>query len=116
MTPVIEYLKLAPVLAVGIGALLGVLAEAVVPRAWRFTVQVCLAVLTLVCALAFTIGDWVHLQHTGGFQIGAEGAIAFDQTSYAVWTLLLVLGLGAVALAGERLAGQGSSSFAASGV
>jgi len=116
MTPVIEYLKLAPVLAVGIGALVGVLAEAVVPRAYRFLVQVCLAVATLAVALALTIGEWTHLEHVKGFQIGAEGAVALDRTSYAVWTLLLVLGLGAVALAGERLAGQGASSFAASGV
>ncbi|MCL2316731.1 MAG: NADH-quinone oxidoreductase subunit N, partial [Actinomycetia bacterium] len=112
MTPVIEYLKLAPVLAVVAGAVVGVLAEALVPRAHRFLVQAAIAFLTIVTALAFTIGTWVGKD----FQIGVEGSLAFDRTTYGTWALVLVFGLGAVGLAAERAAGLGSSSFAASGV
>ena len=112
MTPVIEYLLLAPVLVVSVGALLGVLAEALVPRGYRFIVQTVLALTTLAVALFFTAYGWIG----GGFKVGAEGSVALDPTTFGVWSLLLVFGLGAVVLAADRRTGQGASAFAASAV
>ena len=112
MTPVIQYMMLTPVLVVSIGALLGVLAEAFVPRAYRFVVQTALALTTFAVSLFFTAYAWIG----GGFTVGAEGAVAFDAPTFGIWSLLLVFGLGAVVLAADRQTGQGASAFAASGV
>jgi len=112
MTPVIEYLLLSPVLAVSIGAVLGVLVEAFVPRGARFITQTALTLLTVATAFVLTLYAWIDKD----FKLGAGGSVALDRSTFAVWTLVLLFALGAVTLAAERRAGQGTSAFAASAV
>ncbi len=111
MAPTLEWLQLSPLLVLLGGACLGVIVEAFLPRSYRYLVQVFVAAISVVVALGLTINLWV----AGGAPIvAAMGSIAVDGPALAFWTLLLVFGLGGVALFAERAVGQGSSAFASS--
>ena len=108
------YLTIAPLLAVAIGALLGVLLEAVVPRRARFVAQTWLAAAVIVVALGFTGRNWWDdtSRRLAGF-----GSVSVDTATVIIWAGLLVFGLGSVVLAAQRFAhapgtsGVGVSSF-----
>ncbi|MGV8847585.1 NADH-quinone oxidoreductase subunit NuoN [Tessaracoccus sp.] len=108
--PTIEWLLLSPMLVLLGGAALGVLVEAVVPRRNRYVVQVFLAMLSVIAALALTITNWVSAEAS----IVAMGSIAIDKPTYFFWSLLLLFSLGGVALFAERGVGEGQSAFASS--
>ncbi|MEO7588945.1 MAG: NADH-quinone oxidoreductase subunit NuoN [Arachnia sp.] len=108
--PTIEWLLLSPLLVLLGGAALGVLVEALVPRASRYVAQVALASLSIVAALALTITNWVSAEPT----IAAMGSITLDKPAYLFWSLLLLFGLGSLAMFAERSLGNGASAFASS--
>jgi NADH-quinone oxidoreductase subunit N len=86
--PTIEYGLLTPVFVIFGAACLGVLAEALVPRERRRTVQLFLTVLAILAALAATVADWA----SGSEAVVAVDSLALDGPTYFLWTILLVLG------------------------
>ncbi len=108
--PTIEWLLLSPLLVLLGGAAVGVIVEAIVPRRNRYVVQAFLAMLTVLAALALTITNWISAEPT----VAAMGSITIDEPTYLFWSLLLVFGLGGVALFAERTVGDGQSAFASS--
>ena len=110
MTAVIEWRALAPVLLVLVAAILGILAEAVVPKAQRFFAQVFLTVASIVAAAAFLVANW----RAGLGGPVAMGSMMLDGPTYFMWGALLVFGLGAILVFAERQLNGGVSAFAAS--
>lgn len=108
--PTFEWLELAPVLTVLFVACLGVVVEAVVPRAYRFVSQVSLTVLGLLVALVFACLNFIE----GKVGMLASGAIALDGPSYLMWGALLVFAVLSVLIFAERKLDNGASAFAAS--
>ena len=108
--PVIEYKLLAPVLLTFAAASLGVLGEAVLPRRWRFPAQVGLAFAAIVVAFGYLILNW----RRGNTGVLAMGSVTLDGPAYAAWASLLVFGLLALMVFGERQLGGGATSFTAS--
>ncbi len=108
--PTIEWLLLSPLLVLLGGAAIGVLVEAVVPRRHRYVVQVFLAVLAVLAALVLTVTNWISAEPT----VTAMGSITVDAPTHFFWSLLLLFGLGGVALFAERALGDGQSAFASS--
>ncbi len=107
--PQLEWMLEAPLITLLVGATLGVLVEAVVPRYYRYPVQTALAILVILVALTLTIYNWI----TAPFELVALGTFAMDGPAYFFWSLLLIVGLGGVALFAERTVGGGASAFAA---
>lgn len=108
--PTLEWMALSPLIALFLGACLGIALEAIVPRSYRYLVQTFTAALTLIVALVLLILNWT--QDT--FGIMAMGAVTLDGPAYFFLTLLLILGFGGLALFAERQVGGGQSAFAAS--
>src|ERR687897_86997 len=96
--PVIEYGLLVPVFVIFGAACLGVLVEALVPRASRRTVQLFLTVLAILVALAATVLNWA----TGDESLAAVQSLALDGPTYFIWTILLVFGGMSFLLFAER--------------
>ncbi len=109
-SPTFEWLELAPLLIVLVGALLGVLIEAAMPRALRFNSQIVLLVVTVVAAVAALVVNW-RLGSTG---ILAMGSISLDGPTYIAWGSLLVFGLLGILVFSERRLDNGATVFAAS--
>lgn len=111
--PHVEYALIAPVLIVSAGAVLATLAEALLPRRGRFTVQAALAAVTIVAALVDCVRVYRSLDPvTGGRgQISTEGALAIDGPGLITWGLLLVFALMSIALFAERRLESGLSAF-----
>ena len=108
--PTIEWALLAPLLVVFGGAVLAVVVEAFAPRSSRYVVQTSLASLTILgagTALALQLGDFEP-------QKLAMDTISYDGPTLVFWVLLLVFGLGGVALFAERGVSDGQSAFAPS--
>ena len=114
--PHIEYGDLSPVLILLGVAVVGVLVEAFVPRGRRYPVQVGLAVLGVVAALAAAIVVLVGLHpgsdHPKVGRIAAEGAFALDGPTLVTWCVVLVLTLLGVLLFAERRLDGGVTAFA----
>ncbi len=114
--PVIEYFELSPLILILAVACLGVLVEAFLPRGLRRTAQLWLAFLGIVVALALTVlvGTGLPVVEGGDARgvFGAGGTIAVDGPTTFLWGLLLVFGLGGVALFAERAVDSGVSAFA----
>jgi len=108
--PTFEWMPLAPLLAILLGACLGILVEAFVPRAYRYPVQVVLMIVTLLAAFGLLVANWV--QDAKGLL--AMGSVVLDGPTYVMWAALLVFGLLALLVFGERTLGRGVSAFAAS--
>ncbi|WP_306215315.1 NADH-quinone oxidoreductase subunit NuoN [Actinoplanes sp. RD1] len=94
--PDIDYGALAPMLILFGAACLGVLVEAIVPRARRHGVQLTLALLSLVAALVVVIVE----RNTRIVTIG--GAVAIDGPSIFLQGSILLLGIVSLLLIGER--------------
>ncbi len=108
--PTIEWLLLSPMLVLLGGAAIGVLVEALAPRRHRYVAQTFLAMLAILAALVLTITNWISAEPT----VAAMGSITVDAPSYMFWSVLLLFGLGSLALFAERTVGDGQSAFAAS--
>ena len=108
--PELEWMLLSPLLVLFAAACLGVLLEAVVPRDYRYIVQSGVAFIAVIAALGLTIINWIEGQQ----QLVAMDLLAIDGPAYVFWTLLLIAGLGGVALFAERGLGGGQSAFASS--
>lgn len=104
----VDWMLLSPlVVLLGVGCL-GIVIEAVVPRDARYMSQSALALLGVLAALGLTIANWLSEEPT----LTAEGLVAIDGPTYIFWSLLLIAGLGGVALFAERGLGNGQSAFA----
>ncbi|MFT4218203.1 MAG: NADH-quinone oxidoreductase subunit NuoN [Micropruina sp.] len=110
MTAVIEWRALAPVLLVLVAAILGILVEAMMPRAQRFFAQVFLTIASVAVAAAFLVANW----RAGVGGPVAMGSMMLDGPTYFMWGSLLVLGLIAILVMAERQLNGGVSTFAAS--
>ena len=108
--PTLEWRALAPVLLVFAAACLGILLEAVLPRHLRFVAQISLVIATVVASLAFLVINW-HAGYAGRL---AMGSITLDGPSYFAWGALLVFGVLAFMVFGERTLNGGATTFAAS--
>ncbi len=114
--PDIEYATLSPLLIVLGVAVLGVLVEAFVPRAYRFVTQVVLALAGLVAALVATVWVGSDLAEVGGDVVArggptAMGALSVDGPAVFTWGMLLVFGVLGVMLFAERRLDGGLSAF-----
>jgi NADH-quinone oxidoreductase subunit N len=118
--PKIEYAQLSPVLIVFGAAILGVLAEAFLPRRSRYTAGLALSVIGLAAAFASVVALAADGYASTKAHIAAMGAIAVDGPAlFLQGTILLVALVAAVTFAERRLepAAHGShiDSFAAQG-
>ncbi|MET9049755.1 NADH-quinone oxidoreductase subunit NuoN [Streptomyces rhizosphaericola] len=116
--PTIEYAQLAPVMIVVIGAVLGILVEAFVPRKARYHTQLLLTVVALAAAFAAVVSLAAGGYATTKAQIAAMGAIATDgPTLFLQGTILLVAVVAVFTFAERRLDptahGRKVDSFAA---
>lgn len=107
MTPVVEFGLIAPLLAVLIGALVSVLAEAFVPRGSRYWAQAIISLVTLVVALGYIIVQWT----SGSPAIAVMGAVSVDRTASFLWLLVTAFGLLSLLLFLDRQVGGGASAF-----
>lgn len=94
--PDINYAALSPMLILFAAACLGVLAEAVVPRALRHPVQLGLGIVTLIAALTMVIIE------RGTRIITIGGSVAIDGPTLFLQGAILLLGLVSLLLVGER--------------
>ncbi|GAA4620971.1 NADH-quinone oxidoreductase subunit NuoN [Actinoallomurus vinaceus] len=97
--PHLEYGRLAPILIVLGAAAVGVLVEALAPRAQRYGLQVLVSAVGLVAAFAWTIalglGDQPH-------HVAAMGAIGVDGPTLFIQGTILVLAIMSMLLIAER--------------
>lgn len=107
--PTIEFKLLGPVLLVFAAACLGVIVEAFVPRRFRFIAQMALVFASTLAGLGLLVLNW----RAGLGGIIAMGSVALDGPTYFMWGSLLVFGLLAFMVFGERRLNGGASSFAA---
>ncbi|GLZ15176.1 NADH-quinone oxidoreductase subunit N [Actinomadura sp. NBRC 104425] len=107
--PHIEYGQIAPILVMFGAAVLGVLVEAFVGRAWRYPVQLTVAFVGLIAALLGTI----KLAFDKPFHVAAEGALGVDGPTLFVQGTVLVLALVSLLLIAERRQGHFAAQAAA---
>lgn len=108
-TPSVEYGELSPILIVLGAAVLGVLAEAALPRHLRRTVQ-------LVLALVGTAAAFVAVVALAGTDaLAAQGSIAVDGPTLFMQGSILVLAFTAFLLFAERGIDHGRDAFAPAG-
>ncbi|MFF8438403.1 NADH-quinone oxidoreductase subunit NuoN [Streptomyces bacillaris] len=100
--PTIEYAQLAPVLIVVIGAVLGILVEAFVPRKARYHTQLLLTVVALAAAFAAVVSLAAGGYATTKAQIAAMGAIATDGPTLFLQGAILLVAVVAVFTFAER--------------
>ena len=102
--PQIEYALLSPFILIFAGACLGVLVEAVLPRAVRLTAQLVVVFASIVAALFMTLRSWL----VGTDTLAAVGSVALDGPTYFMWALLLVFGAICFLLFADRTTENGS--------
>jgi NADH-quinone oxidoreductase subunit N len=95
-SPEIAYGPIVPLLIVFGAALIGVLIEAFAPASKRRTLQIAVASLGLLGALASTVSL------AGTHELVFSDAIAVDGVSLFLWGTLAVLGLASIFLLSER--------------
>ncbi|MDR1386279.1 MAG: NADH-quinone oxidoreductase subunit NuoN [Propionibacteriaceae bacterium] len=113
--PTIDYVRLLPFLIVMAAACLGVLVEAFVRRAWRHEVQVGLALVALVCALAVIVTGWGSDALGLADPIGPDqlvGSVMVDGPTQVFWLMLVLFALLSVCLMAERRVYAGRNAFA----
>ncbi len=114
--PAIQWVTLSPLIIVFMAAVVGVLVEAFVPRAQRYAVQVGLALLAMVGALAASVVVFWRLSPSGEEaelgRVVAAGALAADGPAVYSWILLSILGTLSVLLFAERKVESGVLTFA----
>ena len=106
--PTFEWFALSPLVVVLAGACVGILLEAFLPRAHRFWAQLLLMAVTVLAAIALLIVNWVD----GTRGVLAMGSVVLDGPTYVMWVALLVFGLLAMLVFGERALDHGRSAFA----
>jgi len=89
--PSISYSGLSPILIVLGGACLGVLIEALAPRAQRYVSQLTVTVATLVAALIAVVALHDRSQSTVSGALAVDGATLFIQGTILVMAVLSVL-------------------------
>ena len=105
--PKLECSLLAPLIIVLVGACVGVLLEAFVPRHRRRDAQTVIAGLSMLLALVSVLITW----GSGTRQVAALGSVVIDGPTLAAWSGLLVFGGMALVLFAERRVGAGQSAF-----
>ncbi|WP_375500568.1 NADH-quinone oxidoreductase subunit NuoN [uncultured Jatrophihabitans sp.] len=118
-TPSVAYSALSPIFIVLGAALLGILAEVVVPRADRFAVQVGIALAGLaasVVCVALLHGTSITTPSPRGTNTAFAGALAIDPAGLFIQGTVLVLAVMAVLLMAERSVDIGSPIVASSAV
>jgi NADH-quinone oxidoreductase subunit N len=108
--PSVSYHALAPILIVLGAALVGVLAEAVVPRAERYTAQMAITLGGLAAAMVSVV--MLH----GTSETTVAGALAIDAGGLFIQGSVLALALMSVLLVGERSVDVGSPIVASAAV
>ncbi|GLF97471.1 NADH-quinone oxidoreductase subunit NuoN [Streptomyces yaizuensis] len=102
--PEIEYAQLAPMLIVVGAAIVGLLAEAFLPRRLRYPTQVGLTLTALAAAFAAVVGLAEAGYGTSKVNIAAMGAIAIDgPTLFLQGTILLASVVAVLTFAERRL-------------
>jgi NADH-quinone oxidoreductase subunit N len=99
--PSIEYRSILPMLIVFGVAVAGVLVEAFMGRAGRFTVQLVLAIGGLIAAFVSVVGL------AGDHQIVAAGAVAIDGPTLFLQGTILLLAIPGILAMGERSLDRG---------
>ncbi|MDT4947055.1 MAG: NADH-quinone oxidoreductase subunit [Pseudonocardiales bacterium] len=108
--PSVSYHALAPILIVLGAALVGVLAEAVVPRAERYTAQMAITLGGLAAAMVSVV--MLH----GTSETTVAGALAIDAGGLFIQGSVLALAIMSVLLVGERSVDVGSPIVASAAV
>lgn len=104
--PQISYWALSPMIVLLVGAFVGVLVEAFVPRPRRHLTQVVVALATVVlsfAALVLMTGDQI------GVTVG--GTVVVDELTRFFQGTLLVLGLLGLLVMADRLGGETADAF-----
>ncbi|MDT5077595.1 MAG: NADH-quinone oxidoreductase subunit [Mycobacterium sp.] len=99
--PSVEYGLVSPMLIIFGVAVLGVLAEAFLPRSARYPTQLVLAIGGQLAALGAVVTEAVKLGSTRG-QFAVVGAIAIDKPALFIQGTLLLVGLLSTLLIAER--------------
>jgi NADH-quinone oxidoreductase subunit N len=107
--PTFEWQELSPILVLLTGAVLGIVVEGFVAKAYRNLLQVSLFSLTVVASGGLLVLNWM----AGRMGVFAMGAIALDGPSYVVWAAELLFGGLGILVFAERRLGQGASVFVA---
>ncbi|MBD0322813.1 MAG: NADH-quinone oxidoreductase subunit NuoN [Aldersonia sp.] len=104
--PSIEYGKLSPMLIVFGAAVLGVLFEAFLPARARYASQLGLTLAGLVAAFVAVLFVTADLQPNGALHLGGEvvavGSVAIDGPTLFLQGTILLVGVLATVLIGER--------------
>jgi NADH-quinone oxidoreductase subunit N len=118
-TPSVAYVALLPIFIVLGAALLGVLAEALVPRAERFGVQVTITLGGLLAAgisVPFLHNKTLTTPSPRGSDVFFRGSLAVDKAGLFIQGTILVLAIMAALLIAERSVDVGSPIVASSSV
>jgi NADH-quinone oxidoreductase subunit N len=108
--PPVEFGKLSPMLITFGAATLGILVEALVPRAGRYRLQVGLALVGIAAAF----GAVLALAKTS-VQVVAQGSVAMDGTTLFLQGTILVIAFVGFLVVAERKTDQNQDAFAAQG-
>ncbi len=108
--PHIDYAAISPILILLGAACLGILAEAFVPRRWRYVTQLVIALVAEVAGLIVVIGLAGRHLLTAGNALAVDGPALFLQGS------VLVLGILSTLLIAERTVESGGSFVAQASV
>lgn len=108
--PHINYAAIAPMLILFGAAAVGVLVEAFAPRSRRYPIQLGLGLVALVAALVTVVLE------AGTHELVVSGAVAIDGPALFLQGALLVLGMVALLLVGERSLEPGGAFVAAAAV
>ncbi|WP_042429661.1 NADH-quinone oxidoreductase subunit NuoN [Streptacidiphilus anmyonensis] len=100
--PHIEYLQLSPMLAVFGAALVGILAEAFVPRRHRYAAQVGIALAGLAASFGLILYLAVDGYATNKADLAAMGAVAVDGPSLFLQGVITLVAVVAVLQFAER--------------
>ncbi|WP_042386442.1 NADH-quinone oxidoreductase subunit NuoN [Streptacidiphilus melanogenes] len=100
--PHIEYLQLSPMLAVFGAALVGILAEAFVPRRHRYTTQIGIALAGLAASFGLILYLAVDGYATNKADLAAMGAVAVDGPSLFLQGVITLVAVVAVLQFAER--------------
>jgi NADH-quinone oxidoreductase subunit N len=113
--PHINYGAIAPMLIVlGVGAL-GILAEAALPRAYRYLVQVLLTLAAQIAALVIVIVEGVR-HYASNPTLTANDALAVDGPALFLQGSILILGILATLLIADRRLERGGAFVAEAAV
>jgi len=114
--PHLDYVALMPMLIMLGAAIVGVLVEAFVPQRLRQPVQLLLSIGSIVAAFVFVIVNAQRFDSSHRGTITADRAVSVDGPALFLQGALLVLGLVALMLVGERAVERGGAFVASAAV